>query len=142
MTTAQVTSMILIVLCSGVMFQTLRLTKLLRDMRPSEFAKIIAPIDQSTAASRAMLDELRLSLAAEAEEQAATLESSMKVRRELDALREELSIIIGVGDSVADRITAAIGAATPTKPAAGVEAGARSAQVDDRDAATPVGAGA
>lgn len=138
MTTGQVTSMILIVLCSGVMFQTLRLTRLLRAMRPSEFAKVIAPIDQSTAASRAMLDELRLSLAAEAEEQAATLESSLKVRRELDALREELSIIIGVGDSVADRITAAISAATPVD----ADQDARSGSRDDRDATVAMGAAA
>ena len=60
------------------------------------------------------------------------------MRRELDALREELSIIIGVGDSVADRITAAISAATPVD----ADQDARSGSRDDRDATVAMGAAA
>ncbi|KQN90030.1 hypothetical protein ASE95_15045 [Sphingomonas sp. Leaf231] len=144
MTTAQITSMVLIVLCIGVMFQSARLTWLLRQMRPSEFAKIIAPIDQSTAASRRVLDDLLRSLAAESEEQAAMIEKSLKMRRELDALCEEMTIIIGVGDSLADRITGAVNAAAAAATPAEAHAAAdpHEPSTVDRDEPRKVGVAA
>jgi hypothetical protein len=98
------TNIVLIVLSLGVLVQTARLMIVFRQFKRAELKDSVSALEHATAAAQVVLDNLRTVLSVEARGQAGALKASEEVREELSALRDELSVMVGVGNSVAERI--------------------------------------
>jgi hypothetical protein len=98
------TNIVLIVLSLGVLVQTARLMIIFRQFKRAELKDSVSALEHATAAAQVVLDNLRTVLSVEARAQAGALKASEEVREELSALRDELSVMVGVGNSVAERI--------------------------------------
>jgi len=98
------TNIVLIVLSVGVLVQTARLMIVFRQFKRAELKDSVSALEHATAAAQVVLENLRTVLSVEARVQSAALADSEQVREELSALRDELSVMVGVGNSVAERI--------------------------------------
>lgn len=143
MTLPWITNVALIVLSLGVLVQTARLMVLFRRFKQSGLSETITALEQATHSAQIVLDNLKTVLSVEARAQAATGASAAQMRNELGALRDELSVMVEVGNSVAERIeTAASAARLVTKPSTEMKAKPRTRTAAARKAANEAGAGA
>jgi hypothetical protein len=104
MSMSWLTNIVLIVLSVGVLVQTARLMIVFRQFKRAELKDSVSALEHATGAAQVVLDNLRTVLSVEARAQSAALASSETIREELGALRDELSVMVGVGNSVAERI--------------------------------------
>ncbi|WIW90553.1 hypothetical protein K3M67_21365 (plasmid) [Sphingobium sp. V4] len=116
MSLATFSNAILMLLCMAVIVQTLRLSRSVRELRSSALHDSVAQLERATGQARAVLGELKMMLATEVVAQSRAAASS-------EALRDELSVMVGIGNAVAERILEAVAAqneakaAEPAKPA-------------------------
>lgn len=109
MTFATIINAILSGLCVIVVVQSLRMVKSVREIRNLSLDESIAQIDAATSRAQAVLTELKMILSS-------TTAVQNRAIVEGEALRDELELMIGIGNSVADRITEA--ATAPIGPKA------------------------
>jgi hypothetical protein len=118
MTFVAVSNLVLIALCVIVIVQSLRMAKGIREFRTSSLNESASQIDAATARAQAVLNELKTVLATSAAAQNRALVSG-------EEMREELSVVIGIGNAVAERIIEAAslqnGTAQPEAPAVAEE---------------------
>lgn len=100
MTFATLSNFILVPLCLAVIVQSIRMAKNVRDIRSSPLDKSVAQLDRATAQAHAVLIELKALLATDAMAQGRAMSSA-------EALRDELSVMVGIGNAVAERIVEA-----------------------------------
>lgn len=117
---SDVTNIVMILMCIAVLVQSVRMMRSLKAMRESALAEAAQALDRATAAANHVLGELKRTLK---EDSLATAEAL----REGAALREELIVMVGIANSVAERLvdangqaSATIAAAPPAAPAAAV----------------------
>lgn len=110
MTFATFSNVVLMVLCIVVIVQSVRLTKSFQAIRSSSLNDSVVQLDRATAQAQAVLAELKTILATEGVTQT-------RVIREGEALRDELSVMVGIGHSVADRIMDAVATQSGPKKA-------------------------
>lgn len=101
-------NIVVIILCVGVLVQTTRMILAFQTFRKSDIGQTVAALDHAAARAGSVLTELRNMLATEAAANSRSLSHA-------EALRDELSVMVGVGNSVAERI---MEAAATTAPAA------------------------
>lgn len=117
MTFVVFSNLVLMLLCVAVIVQSLRMAKSFRSFRSCALNDSVAQLDRATGQAKAVLAELRTLLANDGAAQVRAIASG-------EALRDELSVIVGIGNSIAERIVEA--AATHTS------------QKDEQAAAAPV----
>lgn len=97
MTFATLSNFILMLLCLAVIAQSVRMAKSVREIRSSPLDKSVAQLDRATGHAQAVLNELKALLATDVLAQGRVISSA-------EALRDELSVMVGIGNAVAERI--------------------------------------
>lgn len=97
MTFAMAINVVLGILCVIVVIQSLRMVRGVQEIRSLSFDEGVAQMDSATQRAQAVLTELKTVLDA-----ATTAQNRAIVDGE--ALRDELSVMIGIGNAVAERI--------------------------------------
>jgi len=119
MTFVTFSNALVMLLCVAVIVQTLRVSRSIRDLRATSLGDSVTQLERATGQARAVLGELRTLLANEAVAQSRGAANS-------EALRDELAVMVGIGNSVADRIMEAVAA---QNEAQALEAAAKEASV-------------
>jgi hypothetical protein len=115
MTFASLTNLIVAALCLGVILQSARMIRNIRQVQTGDLGDTIKSLDRATAQARAVLAELKDVLLTDGAANARTIATG-------ETLRDELSVMVGIGNAVADRIMEAASsdhrkAAEPAEPA-------------------------
>lgn len=112
MTFATLSNIVTMLFCIAVLVQSVRLMRALRAVKSDDFGAIISALDASTAQARTVLADLRETLRTECAANARVIAGGT-------AMREELTVMSGIADSVAERIVAAVSMSkTMKKPTA------------------------
>lgn len=105
---ATLTNLVLVILCIAVMAQSARLLRAFRTIKSGDLGDTVKSLDRATTEARAVLAELKDILSVDGAANARTIASGA-------SLREELSVMVGIGNAVAERIMDAAGAANPKR---------------------------
>ncbi|MPS71221.1 DUF6468 domain-containing protein [Novosphingobium aerophilum] len=97
MTFTTVINVALILLCVSVLVQSARMSRRLRIMRDTQLADSVTQIDRATNQARIVLGDLKRVLATDGKAQASAIAAA-------EEIRDELSLMVGIGNAVADRI--------------------------------------
>lgn len=97
MTYAIMSQLLLGILCCGVMVQTVRLMRRLRLIADGRLGEAVSALDSATREARTVLAGLRQALGGDG---AAVAREVMAAR----ALSEELRVMIGIADAMAERL--------------------------------------
>lgn len=100
MTFVSVTNILLCLLCVGVLVQSARMLRSFRTVRTSDLGETVKQLDRATDQARQVLSDLRRVLATEGQASAHGLSVA-------EALRDELSLMVGIGNAVAERLAEA-----------------------------------
>ncbi|EIZ78739.1 hypothetical protein WSK_2787 [Novosphingobium sp. Rr 2-17] len=111
MSFSTVTNFITMLFCGAVLIQSVRLIRCLRDMKGDAFADMVASLDTSTIQARAVLADLRETLRTDCAANARVIASGA-------AMREELTVMAGIADAVAERIVEAVEKSNPKREVA------------------------
>ncbi|AOR77447.1 hypothetical protein NRB_37510 [Novosphingobium sp. 11B] len=125
MTLATGINLALVLMCLVVMVQAIRMDRRIRALRDGHLDQAVEKLDNATHQARLVLAELKRVLSTDAAAQGEILQASRE-------LRDELSVMVGVGNSVAERI---VDAADKARAA---EAGVRRRTARWRDEADAV----
>ncbi|WP_404479618.1 hypothetical protein [Novosphingobium sp. BL-52-GroH] len=134
---ASAINLALVVLCLGVLVQSVRLDRRIRALRDNNLGEAVFRLDRATQQARLVLDDLRFVLANDV-----TARSEGAAAAE--AMRDELAMMVDIGNSVAERISEAASQAQAAEVAArtratraGLEAQAERAGEDLAPAPAP-----
>tara|TARA_Y100000815_G_scaffold274370_1_gene308239 strand:- start:163 stop:663 length:501 start_codon:yes stop_codon:yes gene_type:complete len=117
---AVTTNILTIVLCLAVLVQSSRMMRSLRKVKDGALSDTVKALDIATVQARAVLSDMKRTLSGDCAENA-------RLVAEARGLRDELSVMIGIADSTAERIAGAVSSARgeqreeadkPAKPAA------------------------
>jgi len=108
MTFVTFSNAIMMLLCVAVIVQTLRMGKSIRDLRSTSLSDSVVQLERATGQAKMVLGELKTLLATDVMAQSRGAASG-------EELRDELSVMIGIGNSVADRIMEAVAAQNELK---------------------------
>lgn len=103
MTFATVINLVLAILCVVVVIQSLRMMKAVKELQSASLEKGVGQLEAATAHAQAVLTELKSVLGTAMTAQNRTLVDG-------EALRDELSVMVGIGNAVAERIVDAAAA--------------------------------
>ncbi|MBW6525566.1 hypothetical protein KZ813_01795 [Sphingomonas sp. RHCKR7] len=109
-----VTNVITSLFCAAVLVQTVRLSRAVHKLRHAGLMEVVASLEAATATSQQALGELTQVLSAEGPPLDAAVRGARDLRAQLVTLRDELSLMIDVGNGVAERILAAANGARLT----------------------------
>ena len=119
------TNIITVLFCVAVLVQSVRMMRSLKQVREGQLDRTVGALDAATASARAVLSELKQTLSTEGAAHARTL-------NEAHAVREELNVMIGIANAMAERLidAASAGSRTDIKPGSTPDKspGARKAQ--------------
>tara|TARA_B110001454_G_C12670493_1_gene413537 strand:- start:94 stop:462 length:369 start_codon:yes stop_codon:yes gene_type:complete len=102
--------LLLAILCGGVIVQTVRLMRRLALVADGRLGEAVAALDSATREARNVLSGLRQALGGDG----AAVAREVLAARELS---EELRLMIGIADAMAERLSRAGPDAAPTEPA-------------------------
>lgn len=100
MTLSLMANLVTIFLCIGVIVQATRMMRQLAAVKDSELATVVTGLDQATARAAEVLADIKGSLGRDG----AALAQSLAEGQEL---REELTMLIGIADAMAERLVEA-----------------------------------
>ena len=101
MTIATLINAVVIVLCLAVLVQGWRMDRRMRAFRESQLGESVAQLDRATGQAKLVLGQLKSLLATDGLAHATAITSA-------ENLRDELSVMVGIGNSVAERIVEAV----------------------------------
>jgi hypothetical protein len=104
MTFAIFTNLIVAGLCVAVVLQSVRMMRNIQAIKSGDLADTVKALDRATAQARQVLGELKDVLTTDGAANARTITSG-------ETLRDELSVMVGIGNAVAERIMEAAAAA-------------------------------
>jgi len=110
MTFASLTNIVVAALCLGVILQSVRMIRNIRLIQTGDLGDTIKSLDRATAQARAVLAELKDVLVTDGAANARIIATG-------ETLRDELSVMVGIGNAVADRIMEAASPGDPHKKA-------------------------
>ncbi len=108
MTFAMLSNILTMMFCAAVLVQSVRMIRCLRAVKGVAFGTMVAALDASTAEARAVLADLRETLRVDCAANARVIATGT-------AMREELTVMAGIADAVAERIVEAVEKTTPTR---------------------------
>lgn len=97
MTFATTINVVLILLCVSVLVQSARMSRRLRILRDTQLAEGVAQIERATGQARVVLGDLKRVLATDGAAQQTSIAAA-------EEIRDELTLMVGIGNAVADRI--------------------------------------
>lgn len=97
MTFAIFINLLLALLCAAVLVQSARMMRSFNAIRSGDLAETVKQLDRATAQARGVLAELKTILATDGAATTRTIASG-------ETLRDELSVMVGIGNAVAERI--------------------------------------
>lgn len=100
MTFATFTNLVLMALCVAVLIQCARMMRSFNAIKSGDLGETVKQLDRATAQARAVLAELKTILATDGAATTRTIASG-------ESLRDELSVMVGIGNAVAERIVEA-----------------------------------
>jgi hypothetical protein len=103
MTFATFTNLIVSILCVAVVLQSMRMMRNVREIKSDNFGDTIKSLDQATTQARTVLADLKAVLTTDGAANVRSIASG-------ETLRDELSLMVGIGNAVADRIMEAAAA--------------------------------
>ncbi|MDQ4421114.1 DUF6468 domain-containing protein [Sphingobium sp. DEHP117] len=106
MTVGIMSQLLLAILCGGVIVQTVRLMRRLRMVADGQLGEAVTALDAATREARTVLSGLRQALGGDG---AAVAREVMAARE----LSEELRMMIGIADAMAERLSGAGSAEAP-----------------------------
>ncbi|RJF85744.1 DUF6468 domain-containing protein [Sphingomonas cavernae] len=119
MTFATFTNLVLMALCVAVLIQCARMMRSFNAIKSGDLGETVKQLDRATAQARSVLAELKTILATDGAATTRTIASG-------ESLRDELSVMVGIGNAVAERIMdAAANAGERMKEEQQAEANAR-----------------
>ncbi|GHH23288.1 hypothetical protein GCM10008023_34080 [Sphingomonas glacialis] len=112
MTVSTFTDIVTMLFCSAVLVQSVRLIRCLRAVKGAGFAEMVAALDTATIQAKRVLADLRETLQIDCAANARVIASG-------EAMREELTVMAGIADAVAERIVEAVGKSNAKSSRAG-----------------------
>lgn len=97
MTFAIFINLLLALLCVAVLVQSARMMRSFNAIKSGDLAETVKQLDRATAQARGVLAELKTILATDGAATTRTIASG-------ETLRDELSVMVGIGNAVAERI--------------------------------------
>ena len=97
MTFATFTNVIVILLCGAVLVQSVRMMKSFQAVKDGGLKDMVAALDTATGQARAVLFEMKETLRTDGAAHARTVAQG-------EAMREELTVMVGIANAVAERI--------------------------------------
>lgn len=97
MTFATFTNILLMLLCVAVLVQSARMMRSFNAIKSGDLGETVRQLDRATAQARLVLAELKTILATDGAATSRTIASG-------ESLRDELSVMVGIGNAVAERI--------------------------------------
>ncbi|WP_375195246.1 hypothetical protein [Sphingobium sp.] len=97
MTFVTLVNMIMILLSAAVILQTMRMARNMREIRGSALNDSVARLEHAADQAKLVLGQMKSLLATEVVAQGRAVAAS-------EALRDELSVMVGIGNAVAERI--------------------------------------
>ncbi|ARS28952.1 DUF6468 domain-containing protein [Sphingomonas sp. KC8] len=97
MTFATFTNILLMALCVAVLVQSARMMRAFKAIQTGDLGETVKQLDRATAQARTVLAELKDILATDGAASVRTIQSG-------ETLRDELSVMVGIGNAVAERI--------------------------------------
>jgi hypothetical protein len=120
-----ITNVITSLFCAAVLVQTVRLSRAVHKLRHAGLIEVVASLEAATDTSQQALGELTKVLSTEGPPLEAAVRGARDLRAQLVTLRDELSLMIDIGNGVAERILAAAnGARDASRAADGVDVSA------------------
>ena len=110
MTFSVFTNFLVMMLCVAVLVQSVRMMRSLKAVKEGALKETVAALDNATREAKVVLGELKKTLQNDAAHNARTLIDGGK-------MLEELTMMIGIGNSVAERIVEASDQAKKAAPA-------------------------
>ncbi len=110
MTFAGFTNLVVAAMCLAVILQSVRMIRNIRAVQTGDLGDTIKSLDRATAQARAVLAELKDVLLTDGAANARSIATG-------EILRDELSVMVGIGNAVADRIMEAASAGDRRKQA-------------------------
>jgi len=116
MTFATMINVVLILLCVSVLVQSARMGRRMKQLRDTQISESVTQIDRATSQARVVLGDLKRVLSTDGAAQASAIAAA-------EEIRDELTLMVGIGNAVADRImdaaaqTPKVEEATPKKRA-------------------------
>jgi hypothetical protein len=104
MSFALLTNFACMILCCAVMVQSMRLMRSLRAVKDGSLGEVVQSLDKATGLARAVLSDMKGTLSRDMSTNAQMLDDAK-------AIRDELNVMIGIGDAIAERIANAASAA-------------------------------
>ncbi len=101
MSFATLTDIVTMLFCTAVLVQSVRLIRALRAVKGADFGAMVKALDAATAEAREVLDDLRETLRVDCAANARVIANGT-------AMREELTVMAGIADAVAERIVEAV----------------------------------
>ncbi len=114
-----ITNVITSLFCAAVLVQTVRLSHAVHKLRHAGLIEVVASLEAATDTSQQALGELTKVLSAEGPPLDAAVRGARDLRAQLVTLRDELSLMIDIGNGVAERILAAANGARDVPRVAG-----------------------
>ncbi|WP_313433913.1 DUF6468 domain-containing protein [Novosphingobium sp.] len=97
MTFATTINAVLILVCLSVLVQSARMSRRLRTLRDTQLAEGVAQMERATGQARIVLGDLKRVLSTDGQAQATAIAAA-------EEIRDELTLMVGIGNAVADRI--------------------------------------
>ena len=91
-------------LCCAVLVQSMRLMRSLRAVKDGSLGEVVQSLDKATGLARAVLSDMKTTLSRD-------MSTNAQMLDEAKAIRDELNVMIGIGDAIAERIANASSAA-------------------------------
>ncbi|GAB5349243.1 DUF6468 domain-containing protein [Alteriqipengyuania sp. 357] len=106
------TNIITILFCIAVLVQSVRMMRSLNQVRGSQLDRTVGALDTATASARSVLAELKQTLSTDGAANVRTLNEAKEVR-------EELNVMVGIANAMAERLieAASAGSRTEDRPA-------------------------
>jgi hypothetical protein len=131
---ALITNLVLVVLCALVALQATRMMRRIRDLRADDLHGTIVALDRATQDASQVLDEMKQLLATD-------VSAGFRTIRTAQALQDELSVLIGIGNALADRIIEASDSVQPEPETRSAQAETDADEADaDANAKAPAAA--
>ena len=111
MSFAVFTNLIVILLCAAVLVQSVRMMRSFRAVKDGGLQSVVEALDKSTAQARAVLSDLKDTLRTDAA-------ANARVVAEGEAMREELAVMVGIANAVAERIMESVESKKQPEPLA------------------------
>lgn len=97
MTFVALSNLVLAILCVAVVVQSVRMIQKFNALKSSDLGETVKSLDRATAQARQVLAELKQILETDGAASIRTIQSG-------ENLREELTVMVGIGNAVAERI--------------------------------------